>query len=109
MRRCATPTGTRSSLPCRPDEGTAERDRPQSATVLYPATSGQGKCAGLTSPGGERCGGGAAVVPGDGYVTFRGVGTDQVSGFRAGSTRNMAKNRLGEAAIDADVLAGNVS
>lgn len=42
-------------------------------------------------------------------VRFFGSGTDRASGFGAGPTGNMAKNRLREAAIDTDVLPGDVT
>jgi hypothetical protein len=52
---------------------------------------------------------GLPLFRGDGYVTSRGTDTDRASGFGAGSTRNMAKNRLREATIDTDVLPGDIT
>jgi hypothetical protein len=42
-------------------------------------------------------------------MSLSGTGTDQVSGFGAGPTRDMAQNGLGEATIDTDVLPGDIA
>lgn len=52
---------------------------------------------------------GLPLLRGDGYVTSRGTDTYRASRFRARSTRNMAKNRLGEATVDTDVLPGDIT
>jgi hypothetical protein len=71
--------------------------------------AGQGKCLSLASPVVSAAVAGLPLFRGDGYVTFRGTGTDRASGFRAGSTRNVAENGFREPAVDTDVLASDIT
>jgi hypothetical protein len=93
-------TASSSQLTAERPSGTA----PPSAMVLFPACRARA-FAFVWRHGGECRGGGADVCYEATATSLSGgAATDRVSGFGAGSTRDMAKNGFGEAAIDADVL-----
>lgn len=103
---------TTPPAPASSSQRTAERPSgtaPPSAMVLFPAC--RARAFSFVWRHGGECRGGGADVCYEATATSLsgGAATDRVSGFGAGSTRDMAKNGFGEAAIDADVLPRDVA